>query len=101
MQFLRIRAVNGAVNCVTLQIDLARATGPSKEVGFGDEAVSTLCKPRLTFLRRPIPEMAAKAVVVVPDWIEGRKSHEPVQILFEEPLVIQGTALTPKTAIRS
>ena len=67
--------------------------GEMEVIGFGDEAMSTLCRPRMTFLRRPIREMAEKAVRVLLGWIEGNGQDRPMQVEFAEELVVQGTTL--------
>ena len=61
-------------------------------VGFGDEAMSLFSKPRLTYLKRPVREMARKAVAVLLAWIEGRGEDRPFRYEFKEELVIQETA---------
>ena len=61
-------------------------------VGFGDEAISMFSSPRLSYLKRPIREMASKSVEVLLDWIDKKNSYEPLQVEFKEELVIQETA---------
>ena len=62
-------------------------------VGFGDEAISMFSRPRLTYLKRPIREMAEKAVVVLLEWTEGKNERSPLQCEFEEELIVQETAI--------
>lgn len=61
-------------------------------VSFGDEAISLFSSPRLTYLRRPVREMAQKAVDILLGWIEGKNKYQPLRYEFNEELVIQETA---------
>ena len=61
-------------------------------VGFGDEAISMFSSPRLTYLKRPVREMARKAVEVLLDWIDDKSEYKPLRYEFKEELVIQETA---------
>jgi len=48
-------------------------------VGFGDEAISMFSKPKLTYLKRPVREMAEKATSILLEWIEGKNGYGPLQ----------------------
>jgi LacI family transcriptional regulator len=66
--------------------------GDIELVGFGDEAISMFSTPRLTYLKRPVREMAKKAVEILLEWIEGKNGYEPLRYEFKEELIIQETA---------
>jgi LacI family transcriptional regulator len=66
--------------------------GDIKIVGFGDAAISMFSSPRLTYLKRPVREMARKAVEILLELIDKKDVREPMQYEFKEELVIQETA---------
>ena len=66
--------------------------GDMELVGFGDEAISMFSSPRLTYLKRPVRQMARKAVEVLLTWIDCKNIYKPLRYEFREELVIQETA---------
>jgi DNA-binding LacI/PurR family transcriptional regulator len=62
-------------------------------IGFGDGAIADLCDPPISFVRRPIKEMALASINQVLSWLERESAPLPCRIVCREELVHQGTTV--------
>ncbi|MFG3102382.1 LacI family DNA-binding transcriptional regulator [Streptomyces sp. NPDC048182] len=60
-------------------------------IGFDDSSVAVTCRPRLTTVRQPVEEMAARMSALLDDHIRGTRT-EPTSVLFDPRLVVRDSA---------
>jgi len=60
-------------------------------IGFGDSAIANLCIPVLSYVKRPVKEMALACIERLLKWVEKEEQFKPVQIKCKEQLLFQGT----------
>ncbi|MFH1616686.1 MAG: LacI family DNA-binding transcriptional regulator [Planctomycetota bacterium] len=67
-------------------------------IGFGDQAVAELCEPSISYIRRPIKEMAELGVDKILKWLDEKEDFAPIQIECKEELMLRGSTRIQNTA---
>ena len=67
-------------------------------IGFGDQSVAELSEPGISYIRRPIKEMAELAVDKILKWVNKEEDFAPIQIECKEELVLRGSTRIQNTA---
>ncbi len=60
-------------------------------VGFDDSSVAVTCRPRLTTVRQPVEQMAARMAGLLDEHIKGERG-EPTSVIFAPELVVRESA---------
>jgi DNA-binding LacI/PurR family transcriptional regulator len=60
-------------------------------VGFDDSSIAVTCRPRLTTVRQPVEEMAARMARLLDEHLQGVRT-EVTSVVFEPELVVRESA---------